>query len=181
LQRDALTRAQAMCADAVVLTKLDLADAASIETLAAEIARLNPYAGILRGSDPAIAAGLWDAAALAPAREVRHFHGRVEDARADDVGVLTVRFDRAVELSGFCVRLAGFLEHHASRVLRVKGLVRVQGRRGPAVIQAVGPTLYPVRTLKAWPAGVRESALVVVARDMPNDELRLLQEEKWPA
>jgi hypothetical protein len=30
-----------------------------------------------------------------------------------------------------------------------------------------------VRTLKEWPRGVEESALVVVARGMPDDELRV--------
>jgi hypothetical protein len=37
----------------------------------------------------------------------------------------------------------------------------------------VGSTLYPVRTLKEWPAGVEESALMVVARGIPDEELRV--------
>jgi G3E family GTPase len=162
-----------VAADAIVLTKLDLADDAAARAVAAAIARLNPYAGIVRGTDPALATQLCEAARMAPCREARRLQGWV-DANGDaGIGALVVRFTQAVELSGFSVRLAAFLEQHADRILRVKGLVRVEGRKGPAVIQAVGPTLYPVRTLKAWPQGVTESALVVIARGMPDDELRI--------
>lgn len=171
---DALARAQAAGADAVVLTKLDIAEDAAVPALVAALARLNPYAEILRAAPTGFAPhAVWSAAGHAPGRELRRLQGLVEESALPDVGSLCVRFAHAVELSGFCVRLASFLEQHASQLLRVKGLVRVEGRHGPAVIQAVGSTLYPVRTLKEWPAGVDESALVVVARGMPDDELRV--------
>ena len=171
---DPLVRAQAAGADAVVLTKLDMADPQAVPSLVAALMRLNPYAQILRATPPAFAApSIWSAASHAPGRDVRRLAGMVDAAALPQVGSLCVRFDHAVELSGFCVRLATFLEQHAAQVLRVKGLVRVEGRHGPAVIQAVGSILYPVRTLKDWPRGVEESALVVVARGMPDDELRV--------
>lgn len=171
---DALQHAQAAGADAMVLTKLDKADPKGVPALVSALMRLNPYAEILRSAPPAFAApALWSAASHAPGRAVRRIASLIEEANVPQVGSLCVRFAHAVELSGFCVRLASFLEQHASRLLRVKGLVRVEGRHGPAVIQAVGSTLYPVRTLKEWPHGVEESALVVVARGMPDDELRV--------
>jgi len=171
---DDLGRAQAAGADAVVLTKLDIADPQSVPSLVAALMRLNPYAEILRATAPAFAApSIWSAASHAPGRDVRRLAGVVDAAALPQVGSLCVRFGHAVELSGFCVRLSAFLEQHAAQLLRVKGLVRVEGRHGPAVIQAVGSTLYPVRTLKEWPRGVEESALVVVARGMPDDELRV--------
>ena len=174
MEGDALHHAQAAGADAVVLTKLDIADAKGVPALVSALMRLNPYAEILRAAPPAFAApALWAAASHAPGRAVRRLSSLVEEAQVPQVGSLCVRFAHAVELSGFCVRLASFLEQHASQLLRVKGLVRVEGRHGPAVIQAVGSTLYPVRTLKEWPHGVEESALVVVARGMPDDELRV--------
>ena len=174
LGADPLARAQAAGADAVVLTKLDMADPQAVPSLVAALMRLNPYAEILRATPPAFAApSIWSAASHTAGREVRRLAGIVDAAAAPDVGSLCVRFAHAVELSGFCVRLATFLEQHAAQLLRVKGLVRVEGRHGPAVIQAVGSMLYPVRTLKEWPRGVEESALVVVARGMPDEELRV--------
>jgi G3E family GTPase len=140
----------------------------------AALARLNPYAEIVRAAPAGFApADLWSAAQRAPGREVRRLRGLVDEESLPEVGSLCVRFAHAVELSGFCMRLGTFLEQHAAQLLRVKGLVRVEGRHGPAVVQAVGSKLYPVRTLKEWPAGVRESALVVVARGIPDEELRV--------
>jgi len=171
---DTHVRAQAAGADAVALTKLDLAETDSIRALVGKLTRLNPYAEFLRTSSAHFAPeALWSAVAQAPGRELRRLQGRVEEGALPQIGSLCVRFAHAVELSGFCARLGAFLEQHAPQVLRVKGLVRVEGRHGPAVIQAVGASLYPVRTLKEWPAGVNESALVVVARGIPDDELRV--------
>ena len=168
------TRALAACADAIVLTKLDIAQPEGIAGLAGALARLNPYVEIFRASSPQLGiSSLWSAVEHAPGRDLRRVQGLVEEGHAPQLGALCVKFAHAVELSGFCVRLGAFLEQHAAQVLRVKGLVRVEGRHGPAVIQAVGASLYPVRTLKEWPAGVNESALVVVARGIPDDELRV--------
>lgn len=167
-------RAQAAGADAIVLTKLDLAEPEDIASQVDAVLRINPYAEIFRASSPQFAAAsLWAAVEQAPARELRRLQGWIDEAHAPQVGALCVKFAHPVELSGFCVRLAAFLEQHAAQLLRVKGLVRVEGRHGPAVIQAVGAALYPVRTLKEWPAGVDESALVVIARGMPDDVLRV--------
>jgi G3E family GTPase len=167
-------RAHARMADALVITKTDLVESAAVERLAAELARINPDAEIVQGV-PFGASRLWDAASSAPGRDVRRMHAALgeEGAAEEAIGSLCVRFAHAVELSGFCVRLAAFLETHAGKVLRVKGLVRVQGRHGPAVIQAVGRTLYPVRTLKEWPAGLDGSALVVTAMGLADDVIRM--------
>jgi G3E family GTPase len=175
LRRRPRSRVQAQVADAFVITKTDLAEASSADRLAREIARINPDAEILRPSaGDALGGEVWNAACCAPGRALRRVQARLREAPSShDAGSLWVRFPHAVELSGFCVRLAAFLETHAENVLRVKGLVRVQGRRGPAVIQAVGGTLYPVRTLKEWPAGVAESALVVTAVGLDDDEIRV--------
>jgi G3E family GTPase len=88
-----------------------------------------------------------------------------------DVRVHTVALDAPVELSGFCVRLAGWLQANEGAVLRVKGLVAVRGRQGPAVIQAVGASLQPVRTLKDWPPGASPGALVVIGRGLDAAQL----------
>jgi len=69
---DDLGRAQAAGADAVVLTKLDIADPQSVPSLVAALMRLNPYAEILRATAPAFAApSIWSAASHAPGRDVR--------------------------------------------------------------------------------------------------------------
>jgi G3E family GTPase len=111
-------------------------------------------------------------AALAAGREGEEPHDSLASMHGDAIGVHTVRLERDVELSGYCVRLASFLEAHGDAVLRVKGLVGVRGRRGPAVIQAVRGRLHPVRTLKAWPPEAAPGALVIVARGLEAATVR---------
>lgn len=167
------SRAQAAVADAFVIAKTDLASREAIDRVVAALGKLNPDAEIiLSPATLSDATDIWDAAGAAPGREVRRMQAAVGAGPADDtLHAFTVRFTTPVELSGFNARLAALLERHAGQVLRVKGLVKVEGRRGPAVIQAAAGRLYPVRTLKRWPAGVSTSALLVVARDLGEKEV----------
>ena len=58
----------------------------------------------------------------------------------------------------------------------MKGLLAVEGCAGPAVVQAAGGELYPVRLLPRWPEG-SSSALVIVARGLGEREARAALEE----
>jgi G3E family GTPase len=171
------TRAQAAVADALVIAKTDLASEQEVERLAMALAKLNPDAQILRaGREPADAREVWDAAGCAAGREMRRLRASLAvDAPgqppADAIHAFTVRFGSPVELSGFCARLVAFLEAHADQVLRVKGLVAAEGRGGPAVIQGVGRKLYPVRTLRTWPADIDGSVLLVTAQGIPEERI----------
>jgi G3E family GTPase len=178
--------AQVAAADALVISKAESLAPADGTRLAARLARINPDASIFPSpGDGAEGYLLWDAVAGAPGREVRHLEAALAAGPEGDepheslaamhgagIGVHTVRLERNVELSEYCVRLASFLEAHGDAVLRVKGLVGVRGRRGPAVIQAVRRTLHPVRALKAWPPEAAPGALVVVARGLESEAIR---------
>lgn len=174
-------RAQVEAADVVLVSKAHLAASDAVQRLIARVAQLNPDAEILAAD--ADAASVWDAAERAPGRARRHvaaayaFPTDVADVHSGAVASHTLRLAAPVELSEFCVRLASFLDLHAAQVLRVKGLVAVRGRRGPAVIQAVGPSLQPVRTLKEWPADARPGGLLVVARGLDAAALAPLAAE----
>jgi G3E family GTPase len=168
----ASTRAQLAAADVIVLARSEHCAPEEWRRFAEAARRVNPHAELVRGD--AEAAEVWHAAGAASGRELRYLeaalgadapHGVEERAHHEDIGVHTLGLGEPVELSAYCLRLAAFLDAHREAVLRVKGLVGVQGRHGPAVIQAVRGELQPVRTLGQWPAGA-VSALVVVARGL---------------
>jgi G3E family GTPase len=165
----ASTRAQLAAADVIVLARSEHCAPDAWRQFAEAARRVNPHAELVRGD--AEAAEVWHAAGAASGRELRYLeaalgeagHGAEEPIHRDGIAVHTLALREPVELSAYCLRLAAFLEAHRGAVLRVKGLVGVRGRHGPAVIQAVRGELQPVRTLGQWPAGA-VSALVVVAR-----------------
>jgi len=169
---EAPVRACVAAADVLVVAKTEHADGAAVERLAAGLARLNPHAYAVHVRDDAPhAQEIWDAAAGAPGRALRHLEALVEDGTGHDVVVHTLH-PAPVELSGFCMRLAALLEAQSGAVLRAKGLVAVKGRKGPAVIQAVGRALHPVRTLKEWPAGAAPGTLRFVTRGVDAAAIR---------
>ena len=175
-------RARIAAADVLVLSKPDLVAASALSRLAERLVRANPHAEIA-GLDARApnADEVWSAARRASGREVRHLDACVAPGGGHEgVRVHTLRIDAPVELSGFCMRLGSFQQEHGDGVLRVKGLVPVKGRKGPAVIQALAGELHPVRTLKDWPPGAATGVLVVVARGLEPTKLAeaILGEER---
>jgi G3E family GTPase len=169
---EAPVRACAAAADVLVVAKTEHVDVAALDRLEASLARVNPHAQVVRvAADGMHARQVWDAAGVAPGRALRHLEALVDERAGHDVAVHTLH-PEPVELSGFCMRLAGFLEAQSGSVLRAKGLIAVQGRKGPAVIQAVGRALHPVRTLKEWPAGAAPGTLRFVTRGVDADSVR---------
>lgn len=176
LEEQGDSRAQAALADAFVVTKTDLASREDVDRLAARLMAINPDAEIIRSAlGDADARGVWAAVTAAPGRDLRRIRAAMEGGfeRGHEIRAFTLRYPQPLELSGFCARLASFLERHAGRVLRVKGWLEVEGRHGPAAIQAVGGRVYPVRTLKDWPDGARESVLVVVCQGLEEEDIRV--------
>ena len=53
-------------------------------------------------------------------------------------------------------------------LLRVKGLVAVEGCRGPVVVHAVQHVAHRPVELEDWPGGDRRSRLVFITRNLPR-------------
>src|SRR5947207_3280417 len=59
-------------------------------------------------------------------------------------------------------------------LLRVKGLVAVEGCRGPVVVHAVQHVAHRPVELEDWPDGDRRSRLVFITRDLPEGRVEQL-------
>jgi len=53
-------------------------------------------------------------------------------------------------------------------LLRVKGLVNVDGKAGPMVMQGVQHLFHPPLELAAWPSADRTTRLVFITRGIPR-------------
>jgi len=174
---DALERQRVEAADALLVVKAEEARADELAALRRALARANPQARILEMEEfEANPRSAWDAVDGAPGRELRRIEAAmaaVGDPAPDHAArVVAIDVARPVELSGFCMRLAVFLDAHRGRVVRVKGLIPIEGRQGPGVIQAVGDRLHPVRTLREWPDPSARGVLVVAGEDFEEAAVR---------
>jgi G3E family GTPase len=159
--------AQWAAAHRIVVTK---ADAASPEVLARareDVASINPLAEIVATDDRnrAVAAAfapLTSAAAMpVPPEVATPAHARIAVRLARPTGVLA--YD---DLAAWLDNLAGAL---GERLLRLKGLVRVEESERPLLVQSVGTLFAPPR-----PFGAPEATplfVVIIARDLQPAEL----------
>jgi G3E family GTPase len=59
-------------------------------------------------------------------------------------------------------------------LLRVKGILSVEGCRGPVLVQVVQHLAHPPIELAAWPEGERATRLVFITRNVGEGQVRNL-------
>jgi len=172
---------QAAVADRIVLSKTDLAGAGAAAALAAGLRALNPVAPILVADHGAVApeailgAGPFNPAGKAPdvarwigaaSRDRHHHHQHDPNRHGAGIHALCLDFDRKLSWEG----VASFLEMLATTrgdaVLRVKGILDLEGEDRPVVVHGVQRVFHPPRRLPAWPEGERRSRLVFILRGL---------------
>jgi G3E family GTPase len=168
---------QAAVADCLVVTKTDLAPPAAAAALRERLRALNATARILTVVQGAVerdalfgaSAGQWDAAAVEVAPH-DHEHAAHDDHRHGIASHCLVHEGPLPR-----PRLARWLEALASLrgpdLLRVKGIVAVEGRSRPVVIHAVQHVLHPPRELQDWPDADRRSRIVLITRNIAASAL----------
>ncbi len=179
---------QAAVADRIVLTKSDAASVSDIERLEARLRELNPAAPIYRSEqgrvDPEVLlnAGLFDpsrklpdvarwlaASAYRPVSRPSLLGGTTaEPTRSHDAQVrsFTMTFDEPVPWVGLVAAMEMLLSFRGDDMLRVKGLLNLEGQTQPVILHAVQTVLYPLAKLEAWPDDDHRTKLVFITRDI---------------
>ena len=152
------------CADLVILNKTDLVDAETLARVEAKLAEhLRLGVKVIRASqgaiDPAILLGLGVAAEDDLDSRVSH-HDSEEDHDHDDFDSFVVRGGTIGSVDVLVGRLLGTLEVHD--ILRLKGVVAVEGKSARLIVQGVGPRIQTYFD-RPWRADeTRASSLVVI-------------------
>ena len=161
-------REQVALADRIVLTKTDLADPAD---LLAEIAGLTaaPVERAVNGAiDPAY---LLDERLDLAVRIGEHDHAHAHSHGIDSFAVI---FDKPIAWPAFEQAMAVLTALRGPDLLRVKGIVAVEGAKGPVVVHAVQHTAHRPIELQAWPDDDRRSRLVFITRGIGRAEVENL-------
>jgi G3E family GTPase len=155
---------QVALADRLVVTKTDVA------RLHVSLGDLNPVAPVLVASFGVVdAALLFPASFFDPAAAVSAVHRSglfAESIDPDHVGryaVVSLFADRPLRWRAFDDWLRRVRIGCAEQLLRVKGMLDIDGVDGPVVVQGVHHVLNAPVELDAWPAGERISRLVLIA------------------
>ena len=169
LDRFAEAAKQVALADRLVLSKLDLAEADGAQ-LARRLQAINPTASLHRSSEdaPAPAALLLDDLhdAAARAAEMTRWAEHRHDHHGDGLTTFCLAADAPLDWAAFGLWLSLLLHRHGNDILRVKGLLHVQGVDRPVVVQGVQHLVHKPLHLDAWPEGRPATRLVVIGRDL---------------
>ena len=138
LQRMPEARTQVALADRIVLSKTDRADPAMIAALTGQIRELTA-APVATAAHGVVAPGFLldeglDLPVRSPSRHAAHDHAHAHSHGIDSFALF---FDAPLPWPVFEQAMAVLTALRGPDLLRVKGLVAVEGCRGPVVVQAV--------------------------------------------
>jgi G3E family GTPase len=176
---------QAAVADRLVLTKSDLATPEQVSALWSRLRALNPGAPLLNAlhgdiePEALLDCGLYDATRKHP--DVRrwldaeawaqgHDHGHHHhDANRHDARIhsFCLTFDEPLPWDGLATWLEVLTMTRGESVLRIKGILNLEGEDRPVAIHGVQHLFHPPVKLERWPEGDdRRSRLVFILRDL---------------
>ena len=172
---------QVAAADRLVLTKSDLADPGQTAAVGAELARLNPSARLWDAAqEPLDADFLLDVMPSAPAPGPARYRMQDEGAGAPNglpphteaVSSMSLILDRPMDWTAFGIWLSLLLNRHGDDVLRVKGILCVEGSDTPVFINGVQHIVHPPQHLARWPTEDHRSRIVFITRGIDERRLR---------
>ena len=176
---------QVAAADRLVLTKSDLAGPGQTAAVRDELTRLNPSARLWDAAeDPVDIAFLLDGMYSAPPPDSARY--RLEEGVArerecapgglrrhtDSVSSFCLILDRPMDWTAFGVWLSLLLNRHGDDVLRVKGILCVEGSATPVFINGVQHIVHPPQHLEKWPTDDHRTRIVFITRDIDHGRLR---------
>ncbi|MDP1718276.1 MAG: GTP-binding protein [Burkholderiales bacterium] len=169
---------QAALADRLVITKSDLSTPEQLAALEARLRELNPQALLKRAINGEIELAFLIDVGLRGTRsrleDVERWMGTGEEhgehGRHDaSVTSFCLRFEQPFTWALFSQCMEVLTAMRGPDLLRVKGLVSVEGHAGPLVVQGVQHLFHPPVELAAWPSADRQSRLVFITRGIPRE------------
>lgn len=176
------SRRQAAVADRIVLSKTDLPEGAErLPALQATLRELNPAAHLVESG-----AGKVDADTLLGQDVFTVEHKSAEvlrwlDAAAQrklfpvhagtspvhrDITSFVVRLPEQVDWGAFCLWLSLLVHRYGERILRIKGVLRVEGASAPVAVHTVQRLIHPPVHLERNLAALNESLLVFIVQGL---------------
>jgi G3E family GTPase len=85
---------------------------------------------------------------------------------------MSLILDRPMDWTAFGIWLSLLLNRHGDDVLRVKGILCVEGSDTPVFINGVQHIVHPPQHLERWPTPDHRSRIVFITRGLDERRLR---------
>ena len=182
---------QAAVADRIILSKTDLASPDAIHDIHSRLKTLNPYVSIthaIQGEiDPAELVNLGPGSAKILPPELNRWLGSGGDEEGDAylgkrlagahdtaIKAFSLRFEEPFTWDSLNAALQTLTALRGPDLLRVKGIVNVEGESGPVILQAAQHVIHPPVTLSGWRDDDRGTRIVFITRNITRDAVASL-------
>jgi len=166
---------QAAIADRIVLSKTDLSNPGDEAALRAKLAEINHAAPIIDAAQDGV-----DAATLL-AQDIYEPEGKraaidawlgeqggddeaAQAAHTSDVSSFCLWFEGPLDWTAFGIWMTMLLNRHGDKVLRIKGMLNVEGVADPVLINGVQHVVHPPTHMTGWPDDDHRSRIVFITR-----------------
>jgi G3E family GTPase len=175
---------QAAVADRIVLSKTDLAVDPS--ALISRLKTLNPFVSITKAIqgeiDPALLVNLGPGSAKALPAELNRWLGdgntylgkKLRGNHDASIQAFSLRFEQPFTWDGLNAALQTLTALRGPDLLRVKGIVNVEGEAGPVILQAAQHVIHPPVTLESWRDADRSTRIVFIVRNIARETVASL-------
>ena len=179
---------QAAIADRLLITKTDLAPPESVAELRSRLGQINPQAqmiDVVQGDvDPAMLIDVGLNSRLATSEKLNRWIGPLADSASEPGAALGKKpkashttgitsfclwFDKPLTWTAFETCMSVLTSLRGPDLLRVKGLLNVEGEDGPVVVQGVQHIFHPPARLQSWSDPDRRSRLVFITRGVERE------------
>jgi len=178
---------QAAIADHLVITKTDLIDEGQADKLIKSLRHLNPAAPatpVISGDiDPEDLFGSLRFDPEAKTDDVRKWlkaekydeehdlHSQDVNRHGKNIEAFCLTFDEPFDWQTIALWLDSLAANHGAKLLRVKGMIDVEGTEEPVIIHAVQHLFHPPMKIQAWPEGSRQSRIIFITNDLPRSDV----------
>ena len=181
---------QATLAERIIISKIDLIEKDKELSLETRLRAINPSIKIIKSSfgDVSIS-DLIDLGAYDPfskSRDVKewlaaesmdshhhhdHNHHVNINRHDENIEAFSMTSDKPVNMMAFGLFKDLLMAQMGPDLLRLKGIINIEGKDRPAVIHGVQHIFHPVYWLEKWPDDNRQTKLVFITRNVKKEQI----------
>jgi len=182
---------QAAVADRLVITKTDMATTGQISLCKEALHNLNPAAPTFETESGNIHPDkLFDCGLFNPSKKTydvqnwlkaesyhdKHDHGhdhRTHDKNRHDenINAWCLEYQDPISWPVFIAWIQTIIDNHGEKILRIKGIVNIEGEEQPIAIHGVQHIFHPPAKLPAWPDQNRDTKMVFIVDRLSQAEI----------
>ena len=195
---------QIALADLILVSKTDLIDADALDPIYEVTRKINPNAGIypvIKGNispkllldvgpyqnaeqdyESQVKSWLEIKTPLASSFRPASVQGAVGVAKPriiahTDVDSFAIEHEGAIDPLALLSAIGSVQDVYGDSILRIKGILDLEGQDKPVIVHAVMGSLYPLAVMKEWPEGKKVSKLVFITRSTVLEQIKHMFEE----